>query len=445
MEYVIYFFLIWIGIYCLSRNIGSRVALLVAIFSTCLALYYAGDFSTRSIMDYRINMNIWRFTSGTYLIPIAILFHFSVLTTQIFNKSNKYILTFLYILTGALYITAITTNLYINNSVSLGYIEGVGYINPRGPLFWLTAVAIIISSLAAIKNYLFAIKRDGKNIKYLLATAASILYLIIGPFIVFKYYDLANPYTIATLTPFLLTLPFVLFIIAIFYGLISDVENIFNAKEFLYQTIVTVFIVVVTVGILYPAIEATGEYTKFYIYVLIILTILTHSFYDWLSTFIRDLLYNAGKGFSLITDSDVNDVIKNFHNSEKLETSPLTRFAAVRKQNRQLATDGVQSLVTEAIEYFKQPDYPRRTRQNIKYQILKMLTHDQADEGQILWELGFEGYPMKIMSGEDATRKPLFKIESMSDYTAVSRNAFISLKKEAIHDLAWRLSAIERG
>ena len=73
-----------------------------------------------------------------------------------------------------------------------------------------------------------------------------------------------------------------------------------------------------------------------------------------------------------------------------------------------------------------------------------MLTQDSAEEGQILWELGFEGYPMKIMAGEDSTRKPIFSIESMSDYTATSRNAFIALKKEAIHDLAWRLSYIEK-
>ena len=73
-----------------------------------------------------------------------------------------------------------------------------------------------------------------------------------------------------------------------------------------------------------------------------------------------------------------------------------------------------------------------------------MVTIDESEEGQILWELGFDGYPMKILTSEDSTRKPLFKIESMSDYTATSRNAFIALKKEAIHDLAWRLSYLER-
>ena len=81
---------------------------------------------------------------------------------------------------------------------------------------------------------------------------------------------------------------------------------------------------------------------------------------------------------------------------------------------------------------------------NIKYQILKMSAIDEADEGQILWELGFDGYPFKIMQGENNTRKPIFKVESMSDYTATSRNAFIALKKEATHDLAWRLSYLEK-
>lgn len=36
---------------------------------------------------------------------------------------------------------------------------------------------------------------------------------------------------------------------------------------------------------------------------------------------------------------------------------------------------------------------------------------------------------MKILTGEDGTRKPLFKVESMSDYAAVSRASFITLKK----------------
>jgi hypothetical protein len=48
------------------------------------------------------------------------------------------------------------------------------------------------------------------------------------------------------------------------------------------------------------------------------------------------------------------------------------------------------------------------------------------------------------MSGEDRSRPPLFKVESMSDYIATSRNAFIALKEESIHDLDWRLSYLEK-
>jgi hypothetical protein len=142
----------------------------------------------------------------------------------------------------------------------------------------------------------------------------------------------------------------------------------------------------------------------------------------------------------------VADLVRNFHNPEKLETNSLLKFTAVnsRATGKRLV-DSAQNLTREAIDYFKQADFPRRTKQNLKYQLLKMATLDEAEEGQILWELGFDGYPMKIMSGESTTRKPLFKIESMSDYTATSRNAFIALKKEAIHDLAWRLSYIERA
>ena len=68
----------------------------------------------------------------------------------------------------------------------------------------------------------------------------------------------------------------------------------------------------------------------------------------------------------------------------------------------------------------------------------------EAEEGQILWELGFEEYPVRIMSKERNLRPSMFKIESPSDYYYTSRNAYLALKKEAIHDVTWRISYLEK-
>ena len=73
-----------------------------------------------------------------------------------------------------------------------------------------------------------------------------------------------------------------------------------------------------------------------------------------------------------------------------------------------------------------------------------MLAFDQAEEGQILWELGFGEYPVKIMRRESESRPPFFQAKAISDYPYASRNAFMALRKEALHGVAWRISYLEK-
>mgnify|MGYP001558126939 CR=1 FL=1 len=73
-----------------------------------------------------------------------------------------------------------------------------------------------------------------------------------------------------------------------------------------------------------------------------------------------------------------------------------------------------------------------------------MLAFDEAEEGQILWELGFDEYPVKLMRLERRERPPKFRDFSPADYHYISRNAYLALKKEAIHDVAWRISYLEK-
>ena len=428
----------WLAVYILSNNIRSKIAWISFSFLFGLSVFLLAVSITRNITSYDQVESLWHAVEWSYLLPIALIFHFSVITTRSEkNTLNKITLTILYTSIAILYVLTNQTNLVIDYS-STSYIDNIGYVNPRGPLFWLITPIILLSTIGSIINYRRKLKNINKSNnndrkKFSLAIISSSLYTIAGPLVVYLYYD---PQQILAVRfgPALLILPFIPMLIAIlFYKLISDIDYIFNWKEFSYLSLVMLFINILMISIFITYITPViGELAFILIPAFILITIFTHGFYNWLITFIRDLLYNAKRGFSLITDADVIDLVKNFHTPEKLETNALLKFKAVKQNTK----NG--KLVDSA------QDFPRRNKQNLKYQLLKMLTQDSAEEGQILWELGFEGYPMKIMAGEDSTRKPIFSIESMSDYTATSRNAFIALKKEAIHDLAWRLSYIEK-
>lgn len=444
--------LFWIGVYLVSRNIKSKLAWVLFLFLLSLSWYlvFVDVIPPLYATDFHTSMFLIRLTDWTYILPIPLILHLSVLTTKRTLKVNRYSLWGIYAISVLLILIGITTELVTSRSVIVHYDPVYGYFPAKGSLFPIIAVISIWASILAAWNYLSALITDQSNlnkIKFGLAAIGAVLYAVIGPFLVYIYssttlYDFA----INSTAPLLIA-PVAFWIISIFFfRLVSDVEEIFNLKEFVYQSGAISLLIFTYSIVLYLFAGRLRESFIFVTSILIYLVILTHGFYDWLTTFIRNLLYSAGNGFSLITDADVSDLVKNFHSPEKLETNSLLKFRSVKqKAEKGKLVDSAQDFTSEAIEYLKQSDFPRRTKQNLKYQLLKMLTQDSSEEGQILWELGFDGYPMKILSGEDNTRKPLFKIESMSDYTATSRNAFIALKKEALHDLAWRLSYLEKN
>ena len=117
----------------------------------------------------------------------------------------------------------------------------------------------------------------------------------------------------------------------------------------------------------------------------------------------------------------------------------------LKKGEASTPIDALRLLIKNAIKSLE-PDEnkQRRLKQNLKHRLLEMIAFNQAEEGQILWELGFDEYPLKILSQEDFGRAPLFKTKAPSDYSYKSRNAYIALKKEAIHDVAWRISYLEK-
>ncbi len=212
------------------------------------------------------------------------------------------------------------------------------------------------------------------------------------------------------------------------------------SKEFIYSTIIIFLILLLY---LFP-VFLLGIPIDFKILmlmtILITLVQVTHSLYDWIMSYARNIFTLNTFQLPAVTDEEIITTLRNLSKPEKLEDSSLLRLKLVNSRGDKL--DNLRDLINRAIEYFE-PKEPKRNKQTIKYEILKMISI-QVEEGQILWDLGFEEYPLEIAEKADG-QKPRLAIERPTDYQATSRNAFISLKKEAIHDLAWRISYLEKN
>jgi len=309
----------------------------------------------------------------------------------------------------------------------------------------LIALASICISLAT-KNYFEKIKNTKA---FVLPMAASLVYLITGLYIGLGFYHNFSYYRI--ITSLLLagaTFLFAYFIILHNYAGGLGVDVISFGKRFLYKTALLYITFLIYIAIFI----ASGTELNFPLFVFLmfvfIVTMAMYSFYDWVSTFINDVVYNVSSGLSLVTDEEVYSTLKNYNKGERLEDSSLLRLNIVNHKvhGGMLPVDALLSQIEACLEYFKPiKDESKRTKANLKYHLLKMLTYEDAEEGQILWELGFEDYPVAIMTRENRARGPIFKVAAPSDYYFTSRNAYLALKKEAIHDIAWRLSYLEKS
>ena len=72
----------WVAVYLLSRNLNSRIALVSFAFLTCLSIFLTAVNISRNIVTYDYYENVWHVTEWSYLLPIALIFHFSILATR---------------------------------------------------------------------------------------------------------------------------------------------------------------------------------------------------------------------------------------------------------------------------------------------------------------------------------------------------------------------------
>lgn len=372
-----------------------------------------------------------------FLLPIFV-YHLSALAGSK-SRYKSIILTSGYLLAAVFYIVNILTDAFSQGGVIKDSVTVMGseYLRP-GPMFVIAlAVSLVYLALAGI------------NIKKSSADKASSIGQIVG----LSFYSLTlvvvflSYYQRLSQFCFYSNVGLILFAVLIIYAFLSERSGLSEGgvrlKDYLFKTAAAFIVLGIYTAIFFAFLNLNISNFIFYTVTSFII-FLALSFYNWFSTFANDLFHNINSGISIVTDEEVYYAIRHYNNYERLEESSFSRLKSLRKMGK----DKISSLreyIKESIEYFKPDDLTRRTKANLKYKILTMIAYDQAEEGQILWELGFDEYPLRIMGNERSFRPPLYKIEAASDYSYTSRNAYLALKKEAIHDVAWRISYLEKN
>lgn len=454
IELAIGFLLWWFAVYLLTQNPLDRITQLSFVIFASFGFYFASDvffLTAFSLKQYGVLEILLKSSTWSIYLPYVCLFHISYLLLKKKGLPQTVLLYLSYLLLPVVLYFEIGTNL-IRNYPKLLSPQFDGDISSiSGRFFWIMGVFLMFYVLVTLINFLTELVKNKTYStewwKYFWPSSAMVINLIFGPLILLSYYEVIPHSIFLPVINFSLTAIF--FAIAVIkYHLYLEEPKVVFGKHLYYSAFATVITVSLIFKILtfHPLeISSVGDLIAPITLIFFVTAVLP--LYSWLSTFINDLLYNPSSGLSVVSDNEVWDALKNYHVQSRLETSPLLRLKIVNKLARSQSTtpvDALRKVLREAVEYFKSEDESRRTKQNLKHQLLKMSVFDQAEEGQILWELGFEDYPVRIMSNETKDRPPLFRTKSPADYSYISRNAFIALKKEAIHDVTWRISYLEK-
>lgn len=438
--------LLWVSVYSVSKNPYLKISWIVFAFLAGLGISNL----TNPVLVYTPSFNeyvTWqKITDWPLFLAPVFCFHASLLIRSKKNLTAKYLLILGYVQAIFFYAADIHKGLVLNENITRftdfrrldGFSPGI-----------LLVPSVVIACLYFIFALIVFLKETKKGLtEYLLLAISSFSFVLIGILTFISFYVIIPAADVIFNISFPLAALIFIYSMMKYRVFAPGEKNIFDST-FWYRTIAIMLIISVYLISFKLSGLALTFYSFVFLEILVVITLFSHSFYDWLSTFINDLIYNPSKGFSVVNDEEIYNVLKNFHQPERLESSPLMRLKILNnklKNDKDVTpVDALQALIKESIEHFRpKVEESRRIKQNLKYQLLRMLVFDDAEEGQILWELGFEYYPVKIMSQERKYRAPLFEVGSPADYTYTSRNAFLALKKEAIHDITWRMSYLEK-
>lgn len=432
---------LWVSAYLLSKNPTNFLSWTAFFFLASIGIVLVTDpilIHSRTFDEY-----VWwqKITSWPLFFSPVFFYHASVLASGTKSKLSKYLIIFGYFSAAVYFIMELHGGLILKESI-MRYADYKRFDGFAAGSFMVPSVGT--ASVYAILGTLTFLKETKKSFyKFFFPALGGMIYFLTGILTIFSYYFFISWANIAFTVGISFGALFLAFSLVRFH-LCSPAEKIFD-RNFLYKTIGVVLIALLYI-LSFEISKLPMNFESLVLFISVLtLVFFTHSFYEWLITFINDLLFNPRKGLSVVNDEEVYQALKNYQTPEKIENSSLLRLNLVKNSTGKTPVDSLRLAIENAIDYFKpEKDANRRIKKNLKYYLLKMFVFDEAEEGQILWELGFEEYPVKIMSQERRYRTPLFETKSPSDYTYTSRNAFIALKKEAIHDVTWRISYLEK-
>lgn len=321
------------------------------------------------------------------------------------------------------------------------------YLISEGKFYWLFSIEIILLTFFAVYNFYRATLDKTQEAKkgFAILVFGAILFAVAGTLLNLNVlFGNLYPETPGEII-LLIGLIFITYSI-IRYSAHFETGTTLFGKEFLLSTAVLIALYFVIIG----GVFLIGFPYSFRLLVLIVVLLLlipvTHAGYDWFMSFARNIFYQRIIEIPKVTDEEVLLALRNYNRPERLEDSSLLRLKVLKKLVEKDDSDtlsALRKLIREAVDYLQPDETERRTKSAIKYTILIHIKN-QVEEGQILWDLGFEEYPLEIAEKGEG-KKPNFAIISPTDYQAISRNAFLNLKKEAVHDLAWRISYLEKN
>ena len=436
----------WVGIFVFTSNpfsTLSRIGSALIFVSSAFLITGAFLFSAGSLEEYRL---IFRLSAFTMYMSAILWFHISVLLSGAEVQKKWFgVVTVGYFFGILLSILEPVTNLVFDYENVIAPVSRYKFIFAKGPLFY-PAVIFILSYASLATFNLSQLYKNNKNrpeslIKFLFPIVASLSFTV-GFLMIVTSFAINDNRVFKSIGEAVSVLSVVLLATSVFINrLFLEGWKASLGREFVYSTIAVFIIVALYVVMLLLFQFETKANVILFVSTLIFLLLATHTLYDWLMSFIRNIFYQGQFSLPLITDEEVNISLRSINRPEKLEASVLIRLKLV-EDGPSPSVDKLRLLLKESIAYLKPDGTSNRTRARLKHQILEMVA-DQIEEGQILWDLGFEEYPLGIAENSEG-QKPRFAVSSPTDYQAISRNAFISLKKEAIHDLAWRISYLEK-
>lgn len=444
-ELFIGLFTFWVGTYQLSQNVKSYFSWLIFVFFLAIGYMVFSDPILANTPDYKTYVHWQKLTDWPIFLLPAIYFHIAVYINDITKKLKPYLIS-AYSFVIILFFADLKGGLILREGIiRFDDFRRIDSFAP-GVLMIPFVIYCTICFVTAIYYFNFARKAKQNN-KYIYPIIGTGI-LTLAAIVTGASYYVNIPATQAIFsTSVFVGVIFNVYFILSYYQLVNNDRNIFD-MSFVYRTVVLICFVLLYLVSFTIGRSHVDFIDLVFMTSLVALIIFSHSVYEWTNTFINDLLFNLSSGLSVVTDEEVYQVIRNFNSPDKLDSNSLQRLKNISKKVRdgdQAPIDVLRDTVRNSIDYFKPTEETsRRIKKNLKYQILKMIAFDQSEEGQILWELGFNEYPVAIMTRETKERKPMFQIKSPADYFYTSRNAYLALKKEAIHDVTWRISYLEK-